>query len=182
MKQLLVLEGSPRVHGNSTALADAFCGALKGWQVKRIAVRNKQIHGCLACEQCWSRGGHPCVQPDDMNELCGRIEAADVIVLAAPMYYFGFPSKLKAVIDRLYPYCKENRPRSIEGKQCLLLTCGATSDPTEFSALLDNYRLLVRYLGWTDAGILAADSLYERGAIDGTSWLQQAAALAAQLS
>ena len=182
MKQLLVLEGSPRRGGNSAALAGAFCAALKGWQVERAAVCTMKIRGCAACEQCWTREGKPCVQRDDMNDLCLKIEAADAVVFATPMYYFGFPAQLKAAIDRLYPYCKGNCPRSIRGKRCFLLTCGATSEREEFDALLENYRILARYVGREDMGILAADSLYEKGAAEGTPWLAQAAALADRLA
>lgn len=182
MKRLLVLEGSPRRRGNSGALADVLCASLKDWQIQRVAVSTKKIGGCLACDRCWSRDGQPCVQGDDMNALCLEIEAADVVAFVTPMYYFGFPTQLKAVIDRLYPYCKDNRPRSISGKRCLLLACGATDDPEEFHPLLENYRVLARYLEWEDMGALAAHGVYERGAIEGTSWLGQAEALAEMLN
>lgn len=182
MKHLLILEGSPRRAGNSTALSRAFSAALKGWTVETVRVCDKTVNGCLACDHCWSREGKPCVQRDDMNELCEQIERADAVVLATPMYYFSFPSRLKAVIDRLYPYCKDNRPRSIDGKSCMLLVCGATDVRDEFTPMVDTYRVLAHYLGWKDMGVLAADSLYERGAVEGTTWLEQAAALADKLN
>ena len=182
MKRLLVLEGSPRRQGHSAALADALCGGLKDWQIQRVAVSARKIGGCLACDRCWSRDGQPCVQRDDMNALSLEIEAADVVAFATPMYYFGFPTQLKAVIDRLYPYCKDNRPRSISGKGCLLLACGATDDREEFQPLLENYRILARYLEWEDLGVLAAHGVYERGAIQGTHWLREAGALAEVLN
>lgn len=182
MKKLLILEGSPRRKGNSTALADALEGALEGWTAQRVRVCEKTIHGCLACDRCWSRAGEPCIQRDDMNGLCVQIEAADAVAFVTPLYYFGFPAQLKAVIDRLYPYCRDGRPRSIAGKRCLLLCCGATEEREEFRALVENYRILARYLEWEDAGVLTADGLFERGAVEGTRWPAAAAALAAELN
>ena len=52
----LVLNGSPRPHGNTAAMVAAFAkGAQEnGHQVDVVNVCQKKIAGCLACEYCSS--------------------------------------------------------------------------------------------------------------------------------
>lgn len=92
---VLVLQGSPRKKGNTAILADEFIrGASEaGHQVEKIDVAGMDIHGC-------QRNGGACVQKDEMPY--DNILAADVIVLASPIYYYTWMAQLKAVIDRTY--------------------------------------------------------------------------------
>ena len=47
---------------------------------------------------------------------------ADLVVLATPLYYFGFSAQLKAVLDRFY--AKNASLRQHPKGVCLLATCG----------------------------------------------------------
>ena len=107
-KNILILEGSPRSNGNSDMLAEAFAtGArAKGYDVSVIKVPGYKVNGCFACGMCWSMGT-PCVQSDDMEKIFPEIEQADMIVFASPLYFFSWPTQIKSVIDRLYPYALE---------------------------------------------------------------------------
>ena len=88
--KILVLNGSPRPHGNTAAMVAAFAkGAQEnGHQVDVVNVCQKKIAGCLACEYCHKKdSGHErqCVQQDDMQEGYPLLDEAEMIVLASPV-------------------------------------------------------------------------------------------------
>ena len=62
------------------------------------------IHGCLACEYCHGKGKGQCIQKDDMENVYHQLEEADMLVIAAPIYYHGLPGQMKCCIDRFKPY------------------------------------------------------------------------------
>lgn len=105
MKKVLMISGSPRVHGNSGLLCDEFGRGAEeaGHEVEKILVSRKKIAGCLGCGAC-TRNGGICVQKDDMAEVREKMVAADVIVLASPIYYYTMSAQLKAVLDRCYAF------------------------------------------------------------------------------
>lgn len=122
MKNVLILEGSPRSSGNSSILSDAFAQGAEeaGCTVEKIRVARKKVAGCLGCNACY-RNGSVCVQKDDMAEIREKMLAADVIVLASPIYFYSMTAQLKAVIDRSYAFYQQ-----LAGKTFyFLVTCGA---------------------------------------------------------
>lgn len=69
--KILVLNGSPRPHGNTAAMVDAFVEGAKeqNHDVTVVSVCQKKIAGCLACEYCHTKGEGRCIQKDDMQEI-----------------------------------------------------------------------------------------------------------------
>mgnify|MGYP004485566275 FL=1 len=123
MKKVLILEGSPRRSGNSTILSDEFARGAEeaGCSVEKLRVAGKKISGCLGCNACYRNGG-VCIQRDDMEEVRNKMLAADVIVLASPIYFYSMTSQMKAVIDRTYAFYQQ-----LEGKTFyFIISCGAT--------------------------------------------------------
>jgi len=100
-KRILILAGSPRKNGNSAALCRAFAqGAEKsGHQVETIFLRDKKIGYCLACYHCKKSGGI-CIIKDDMADILDKMNAADVLVMASPVYFYSIDAQMKALIDR----------------------------------------------------------------------------------
>ncbi|MBQ6528548.1 MAG: flavodoxin family protein, partial [Clostridia bacterium] len=102
--EILVLNGSPRVKGNTAKMIAAFREAAekRGHKVTVVDVCRKQIRGCLACEYCHGKGQGTCIQKDDMQEIYEKLRTAGMLVLASPIYYHGITGQLKCVIDRFY--------------------------------------------------------------------------------
>ena len=50
-KNIIILNGSPRKHGNTAALCDAFAAGASaaGHNVVRFDLQGMNIHGCLGC-------------------------------------------------------------------------------------------------------------------------------------
>ena len=88
MKKVLILEGSHRRNGNSAILSDEFARGAEeaGCSVEKVKIAGEKIAGCLGCNGCFRNGGI-CVQKDDMAEIREKMLAADVIVLASPIYF-----------------------------------------------------------------------------------------------
>lgn len=91
---------------------------------------------------------HP-VQGDGMAPLIEKILAADVLVLATPLYYYGMTAQLKAVIDR---FCSANSDISARRLGAVLLTVAWNADDWTFDALEAHYETLCRYLSMHDSG------------------------------
>jgi len=99
MKVLGIL-GSPRRGGNSETLLKALLqgAAAGGAEVEEVLLRNLKISPCLEIYHCFKDG--TCPIKDDMQELYDKLLAADVVVLATPVFFYGVSAQAKTMIDR----------------------------------------------------------------------------------
>ena len=107
--KILVLNGSPKKKSDTFRLTEAFLrGMNRGetHEVHLIHVRKKQIAPCRGCFGCWQRGDGHCIIADDQNTILDLYREADVIIWSFPLYCYGMPSPLKAVLDRTIPLVK----------------------------------------------------------------------------
>lgn len=70
-KNIIILNGSPRAKGNTSALTAAFTRGAEeaGNKVTEFHLSEMNINGCLGC---WGGGkdpDHPCTQRDDMEKI-----------------------------------------------------------------------------------------------------------------
>jgi len=99
-KNVLILSSSPRKGGNSNLLCDQFImGAQEaGNHAEKISFRDKKINYCTGCGTCFDK--KRCSQKDDMAEILEKMIAADVIVMATPVYFYTMCGQMKTLIDR----------------------------------------------------------------------------------
>lgn len=149
--EIIVLEGSPNKNGSTYILADRFRqGAEKaGHRVELIDVAHANIHPCTGCIRCGYEG--PCVQKDDVEGIRKKILAADMLVFATPLYYYGMSAQLKAMIDR---FCAFNSSIQQKHMKSALLAVAWNSDNWTFESLESHYKTLVRYLNLEDMGMV----------------------------
>lgn len=100
-KRILVISSSPRKGGNSDLLCDQFItGAREGGHMaEKVSLRELEINYCTGCGACQREGGD-CPQRDDMPAVLEQMIAADVIVMATPVYFYTLCAQLKTLIDR----------------------------------------------------------------------------------
>lgn len=168
--KILLLTGSPRKNGNSNTLADYFMkgAAQAGHEVVRFDAAFKNVHPCIACNKCGMDG--PCVFKDDFEFVRQHIVEADMVVFATPMYYFGMSAQLKTVIDRFYAVNGQiHRPK----KAALLMTYANTA-ASEAEPIKNHYKVLLAYLGWTDAGQIIVPGVWPAGAVNQTEYPRRA--------
>ena len=149
---ILVLNGSPRKHGNTYSMINAFIEGAKSnnHNIKVISVCDKKIGGCLACEYCHTKGNGRCVQKDDMEEVYNILDEAEMIVLASPIYYHGFTGQLQCAINRIYAI---DKPKKLK-KAALFLSSG--DDDVYEGAIYEYKKSFLEYLNLKNMGIFTA--------------------------
>ena len=87
--KILMLNGSPRPHGNTAAALEEMekVFAAEGLETELIHVGNRDIRGCIACGRCAEMGR--CVFDDIVNELSPKFEACDGLVLTGLPYFYA---------------------------------------------------------------------------------------------
>ena len=102
-KKVVVLSTSPRKNSNSEALAEAFArgAAEAGNDVEIIRMREKKFEFCRGCFACQKTG--MCLIKDDMAEIVPKMEQADVLAFATPIYYYAMSGQMKTLLDRANP-------------------------------------------------------------------------------
>jgi len=120
---VLVLQSSPRRKGNTVTLARAFVEGLKESgvrQVREVFLDGLDIRACTNCDACLKKAEF-CKFDDDMQPLYRQFVAADLVVLASPIYWWNINTQLKVVIDRLYGLDYAGHPQRYKGKKLVLV-------------------------------------------------------------
>jgi len=102
---ILVLMGSPRLHGNTAELCKPMIEAFEEnhADVRYVTLADKQILPCKGCYACQNvQAAYGCAQQDDMHAIAADMIWADLIVLATPIYSWYCTAQMKAVLDRHY--------------------------------------------------------------------------------
>lgn len=70
-KKIVILNGSPRMKGNTSALTEQFKRGAEeaGNQVTEFHLSRMKINGCLGCWHGGKDPEHPCTQRDDMEQI-----------------------------------------------------------------------------------------------------------------
>ncbi|MBN1536829.1 MAG: flavodoxin family protein [Anaerolineales bacterium] len=155
--KILILKGSPREKGNSAILAERVAeGArLMGAEVDSIYLHAMDIRACDACEACHENEDGLCIIQDDMQDLYSKIDQADVIVIASPVYWFTVSAQTKLCVDRWYAYSGKT-PNILKQKIFSLILVYGDSDPYSSGGInaIRFFEDMCRYLGAPIAGIL----------------------------
>lgn len=100
--KVLILNGSPRINGNTSIAVKELEKTfnLNNVEIEIIQVGNKAVRGCIACCKCVETG--KCVLDDIVNEIAPKFEAADGLIVASPVYYASANATLVSVMQRLF--------------------------------------------------------------------------------
>ena len=104
--KILVLNGSPKGDKSDTMhITRAFLEGMQEAAPQDVRVVNTvdtHIEYCTGCFTCMHNGG-TCVLNDDMREILQEILASELLLLSFPLYCYGMPASLKALMDRTLP-------------------------------------------------------------------------------
>lgn len=153
--KILILQGSPRLNGNTVKMVEAFTrGATEArHQVTVVNVFEKKIGDCTACEYCHTKGHGECIQKDGIQEIYPLLMNAEMLVLAWPIYYHSMSGQLRCAIDRFYACAYPSRPPKLR-KVAMLLNSGA---PNVYDGVIYSYKEdFAGYLGLEDMGVFTA--------------------------
>lgn len=177
-KEILVISTSPRSGGNSDTLAEEWIRGAReaGNHVEKVTLYDKTIGFCRGCLTCQST--QHCVIQDDAGTIVQRMEKADVLVFATPIYYYGMSGQMKTLLDRANPlYSADYRFREV-----YLLSAAAEEDEHTADGAIAGLQ------GWIDcfekarlAGTVFAGGVTSVGEIQGHPALKQAYAMGRQV-
>lgn len=105
---ILILNGSPRKKGNTSALVDKIADGFRGRNIEPVVISlyDKDIRGCCNCGKCQKTilDNH-CTINDDMAAIYGEFLRADSIVLVSPIYMWHMTPCALAFMNRLHALC-----------------------------------------------------------------------------
>ena len=157
--KILAISASPRKGGNSDTLCDEFLkgAAESGHETRKIRLAEKKIGPCMACSGCAE--SHVCVRKDDMAGVLEALTAADVIVLASPVYFYSVCAQMKTMIDRcLAGY------QAIRGKSFYLIVTAADPQHSAADETLADFRGYLRCLPEAkEAGVILGTGTWDKG-------------------
>ena len=104
--KILVLNGSPKRDSSDTMhITRAFLAGMTDASPQDIHIIHtidQHIEYCTGCFSCMRNGG-TCIHDDDMKAILNEILESTLLILSFPLYCYGMPASLKAVIDRILP-------------------------------------------------------------------------------
>jgi multimeric flavodoxin WrbA len=169
-KNVLILSSSPRRAGNSNALCDQFmAGAAEAHhKVERVFLPEKRINYCTGCYACGATG--KCVQKDDMPHILESMIAADVIVLATPVYFYTMCAQMKTAIDRTVA-----RYTEITDKEFYFIVTAADTNKAALERTIEGFRGFTSCLrGAREKGVVYGTGAWKAGDIRSSRAMKQA--------
>lgn len=170
-RKVLILSGSPRKDGNSDILCNEF---MKGAQeadnqVEKIRISTKKVTPCSACYYCKNHHGE-CIHHDDMKKILEKMIAADVLVLASPVYFYSIDAQMKTVIDRTLARWTE-----VKNKEFYYIVTMADEDLHSADTTLACFRGYADCVeGSVEKGVLIGNGVYEPGTVKATEVMKKA--------
>ena len=179
-KKIIVLNGSPRKNGNTSALVKAFREGAEsaGHTVTEFWLGGMKINGCRGFCAGGKNPESPCVQKDDMEQIYPAYKEADVVVLASPLYYWTISGQLKCAFDRLFAVAECDPSYTNPRKESALLMA---AEGNGFEETVYWYDRLMGHIGWKDCGKVLCGGVMAVGDIEGKPELEEARRLGASI-
>lgn len=149
----LVLKGSPKKSGNTATMADAFAQGLREQGVTEIvefSLNDLTIRACQACDRCLKPPYAGCVLQDDFQQIYPELREADLLVLAAPVYWWHLCAQMKTFIDRWHSVLTFDRDHYLTRKHMVLLLAHVADDPYGVELVVKMFESIA---GWVGMGL-----------------------------
>ncbi len=173
-KNIVILNGSPRKNGNTSALVKAFTQGAEsaGHTVTEFFLGGMDIHGCKGCFGGHSSRECPCVQQDDMNKIYPAVKDSDVVVLSSPLYYWTMSGQIRTALDRLFAL-EEGDGNLLRGNgRGSVLLMAAEGHGFEDAVLYFDH--LMEHLRWKNLGKVLCGGVMDVGDAQGRKELDDA--------
>lgn len=97
---VLGIGGSPRIGGNSDILLEQVLEGAKsaGAKVDKVILNSLKISPCQECAEMPNDGS--CSIDDEMQSVYKKIQEADIVILASPVFFGSLSAQTKIMIDR----------------------------------------------------------------------------------
>jgi multimeric flavodoxin WrbA len=154
-KKIIILMGSPRKNGNSSALAHKAAEGIisEKAEFESFFLHEMNIQACNACDSCQNQKDQFCIIEDDMQLLYPKIRDAHGLLIASPVYWFTISAQTKLFMDRWYAFESPEGSVLMGKSMGVILTYGDT-DPFTSGAVnaLRTFQDAFRYIGASMVG------------------------------
>ena len=155
--KVVAFSASPRLPSFTDRLLSRFIDGLgSDLELKKYYPAKMKAGPCLGCWDCWTKEPRGiCRQKDDMMTVLPDVASADLIILASPLYFDGFTSQMKKILDRFLPlvsykmivdgsgHSRHPRLKPKTQKVILISSCGFP-ESDNFHALKEHFSAIVR--------------------------------------
>lgn len=155
--KIMVINGSPkRQNSDVMHVTNAFLQGMNDVSQNEIHVVNTvdcNVKYCTGCFHCM-RTKNGCVIEDDMKGILQEMLQSDLMLFSFPLYCYGMPASLKAVIDRILPLSSmkmekvgERYEHVAQGdyshlKYLMICGCGFPNSKQNFEGAVTQFKLL----------------------------------------
>ncbi len=152
--KILALMSSYRTHGNTAAIVEMVAAHLQSLAARHgepleyemLPLGHADLQPCHGCRVCFDRGEAECPLHDDLVGIKARMQAADGLLVASPIYVNDVNGIAKNWIDRLAHVC--HRPEF--ATQCAYVVTTVGGGPT--SHALRTLRMALMTWGYCVVG------------------------------
>lgn len=165
--KILAINGSHRSeNGFTEILLQAFLKGVRAagvqWEILYPAKQN--IIACTSCGKCLFETPGICNLNDDMALIIEKIEAADLLIFANPVYFDSMPSHMKKLVERLrstldaYFELRNGRTfhlkTTADKKGALTLFTAGNPERESFVTISRIFKRIIDNMGWQLEGEL----------------------------
>lgn len=183
---VLGIKGSPRKKGNTDYLLGLFMAEAekRGWETAVVDAVKENFEACIGCGNC-DRTGF-CIIKDQMPEkFFSLARRADVVVVSVPVYFYGVPARIKALMDRTQTLWARKHIFKIKDpghdyRKGVLLAAAATQGRDLFVGIKLSVRYFLDAAGAKLEETLCYRGIDERGAMEKHPAVHEDAAQLAQ--
>jgi multimeric flavodoxin WrbA len=118
----------------------------------------KKIVACESCGKCLLETPGVCKFNDDMGSIIQKMEKADLLIFASPVYFDSIPSNMKKMIDRLrvtldaFFEFREGRTyhlkRSKKKQNVILIFTAGNPERESFISISRVFNRIINNMGW----------------------------------
>ena len=172
-KKIVVLAGSPRIGGNKGfVFGEKIRGAGEsGNEGTKFYLAQKKIHPCIGCISC-RQTENKCVfrEQDDFEEIIQAVIAADVLVIASPVYFYGLTAQMKTAMDRFFA-----REAEVKNMTAYFVTTAAAPAEEYIETAKACFRGFIScFENVRESGIVAGLGTREKGEVKTSPAMQEA--------
>jgi multimeric flavodoxin WrbA len=159
--RIMTILGSPRRKGNTAKVLAWIEEQMRadGHELDKANILDYNVAGCRECLACKKGALELCsIDGDDANALFRRMVASDTMLIAAPVFCWGFPAQIKGLIDRTFCMMDFEGERAgvprLYGKPIALLLTGGGEEPNNADLVIQGFDKLVESLRGASCGHL----------------------------
>lgn len=182
--EIVAIMGSHRNGRNTQKALDYFLDHIEGdHDINLYNVNKTLIKHCIACDYCLDHQGECVIKDDGMSEIYKKLESCDLLVMASPVYFSGFPSKIKALIDRTQVlYNLKDRSIIKEKKLVVIALGGAPHYGKQFQGLANTLEFYKKYYNCDELGFVVFSHTDALPALENEQALKELRKLARMVS